>query len=133
MVISVVDTPATLVCDVCMTPSGTFSWVKEDGEIPEDNTQEDNMLTIHSVGEDDFGVYICTATNAIQSIIYRNSFAINLIQQGPPGQATDLAVEASTSVSLTIGWTCGHHGGDDNMWFELYIVHQQTRRTICTL
>ena len=121
IVISEVDTPATLVCDVCMTPSGTFSWVKEDGEIPQDSTQEDNQLTINSVGEDDFGVYICTATNNIQSTIYGNSFAINLIQQGPPAQPTDLKVEASTSVSVTLGWTCGHNGGDENMWFELDI------------
>ena len=105
-----------------MTPSGTFSWVKEDGEIPQDSTQEDNKLTINSVGEDDFGVYICTATNDNNSQpLYRNSFSINLKQQGAPGQVTDLTVEAHTSVSVTLGWTCGHNGGDDNMWFEIHI------------
>ena len=122
MVISAVDTPATLVCDVCMTPSGTFSWVKEDGEIPQDSTQENNKLTINSVGEEDFGVYICSAMNVIQSSIFTNSFSVTLKQQGPPVQPTNLTVEASTSVSVTLGWTCGHNGGDDNMWFELFIV-----------
>ena len=33
----------------------------------------------------------------------------------------DLTVEAHTSVSVTLGWTCGHNGGDDNMRFELYV------------
>ena len=69
----------------------------------------------------DFGNYTCTASNVLQGDIHQSSYIIELIYGGPDTDPTDLTVEASTSVSVTLGWTCGHNGGDDNMWFELYI------------
>ena len=40
-------------------------------------------------------------------------------RQGDPGEPTDLTVSAHTSVSVTLGWTCGHNGGDDEMVFQM--------------
>ena len=54
------------------------------------------------------------------------TFGIELRTPGPPAQPTNLAIEASTSVSVTLRWTCGHNGGDENMWFELYIRNTTT-------
>ena len=68
----------------------------------------------------DFG-RLCLAINELMGADHTVTFGIDLRKPGPPGQPTNTTVEASTSVSVTLGWTCGHNGGDDNMWFELYI------------
>ena len=111
----------TLTCDVCMEPWGQFSWSLEGDTVPGSISEADNQLIINSVTQEHFGEYTCTAVNNILGSEYSAHFYIYLAQRGPPGAPTDLTVEASTSVSVTLGWTCGHNGGDDNMWFELYI------------
>ena len=89
--------------------------------MPGNITEADNQLIINSVTQEHFGQYKCTVVNNIIGSEYTAHFNIYLAQRGPPGDPTDLTVEASTSVSVTLGWTCGHNGGDDNMWFELHI------------
>ena len=111
----------TLTFDVCMGPWGQFSWTLEGDTVPGNITEVDNTLTINYVTQEHFGEYTCTAENNILGSEYIANFNIYLAQRGPPGDPTNLTVEASTSVSVTLGWTCGHNGGDDNMWFELYI------------
>ena len=79
-----------------------------------------NLLSPY-LDEEDFGFYTCTATNTFLSTEFLASFQVQLQLRGPPAQPTDLTVLASTSVSVTLGWTCGHNGGDDNMWFEVRV------------
>ena len=111
----------TLTCDVCMEPWGQFSWTLEGDTVPGNIAEVDNQLIINAVAQEHFGEYTCTTVNNILGSEYSAHFNIYVSQRGPPGDPTDLTVEASTSVSVTLGWTCGHNGGDDNMWFELYI------------
>ena len=122
MVIAREGDTATLVCDVCMEPWGTVTWSRPASGLPKQSSQNEKTLTINSIKQGEFGRYICEVTDTIQSVKYSSKFIINVIQQGPPAQPTDLTVEASTSVSVTLGWTCGHNGGDDNMWFVLDIM-----------
>ena len=110
-----------LVCDVSMNPWGQFEWTFEGGELPSNAVQCGNVLTLLSVQLTDFGNYTCTASHVLQGNIHQSSYIIELIHGGPVTDPTDLRVEASTSVSVTLGWTCEHNGGDDNIWFELYI------------
>ena len=110
-----------LVCDVSMNPWGQFVWTFEGGELPSNVLKSDNVITILNVEAYNIGNYTCTAINEILGATYHEEFGMELKLPGVPGQVTNLIVEASTSVSVTLGWTCGHNGGDDNMWFELYI------------
>ena len=104
-----------------MEPWGQFSWTLDGDTVPGNIAEVDNQLIINSVTQEHFGEYTCTAVNNILGTEYSAHFYIYLTQRGPPGGPTDLTVMASTSVSVTLGWTCGHNGGDDNMWFELHI------------
>ena len=107
-------------CDVCMNPWGQFKWTYEGGDLPP-NIQQNNSITLLALESNDFGTYVCEVENTIGISDFRVAFTLEVNQQGPPGQPSNLTVEASTSVSVTLGWTCGHNGGDDNMWFEVEI------------
>ena len=65
-----------------------------------------------------------------RSVKYSPTFVISVLPPGPPAQPTNLTVMARTPVSVTLGWTCGHNGGDDNMWFVLIVVNEDTNYTI---
>ena len=116
----------TLECDVSMNPWGHFEWEFNGGELPTNIVKSDNTLTVLSVDSDNFGRYNCFAINLLMGANHTVSFEIDLRTPGPPGQPTNTTVEASTSVSVTLGWTCGHNGGDVYMWFELYISNTTT-------
>ena len=124
VVIAMEGDTATLVCDVCMEPWCTVTWSRPMTGLPKQSSQSDTTLTINTIKQDEFGQYICEVANTIQSVKYSSMFSISVIQQGVPAQPTDLTVEASTSVSVTLGWTCGHNGGDENMWFVLFVVKE---------
>ena len=115
----------TLVCDVCMNPIGTYSWIFTAGSLPP-STQNGNQLIIHGIQLEHFGVYICKVESRVESLSvnFVETFPIELRLQGVPGQPTNLTVEASTSVSVTLTWKCGHNGGDDNMWFEVTVYQE---------
>ena len=130
MVIAREGDTATLVCDVCMEPWGTVTWSRPASGLPTKSSQSDETLTIYSITQDEFGLYICEASNTILSVKHSSTFVISVLPQGPPAQPTDLTVMASTSVSVTLGWTCGHNGGDDNMWFILNVVNEDKNYTI---
>ena len=121
----------TLECDLCMNPSGQIEWEFNGGELPTNITKSDNTLTLLSVESENFGRYHCLAMNELMGANHTVSFDIELRTLGPPGQPTNTTVEASTSVSVTLGWTCGHNGGDGNMWFELYISNITTGEFEC--
>ena len=104
-----------------MNPWGQFEWTFKGGDLPSNVVQCDNVLTVLSVQLTDFGSYTCTASNVLQGDIHEGSYIFELINSGPDTDPTDLTVMASTSVSVSLRWTCGHNGGDDNMWFELYL------------
>ena len=108
----------TLLCDVCMNPWGQFTWTYDDGELPP-NIQYNNSITLLSLTAEHFGVYYCHAENTIESRVFRMIFALEVSRQGDPGEPTDLTVSAHTSVSVTLGWTCGHNGGDEEMVFQM--------------
>ena len=57
---------ATLVCDVCMEPWGTVTWSRPTSGLPTKSSQSDKTLTIFSMTQDEFGLYICEASNTIQ-------------------------------------------------------------------
>ena len=116
----------TLECDVSMNPWGQFEWEFNGGELPTNIVKLENTLTIVSVSSENFGRYNCIAINLLMGANHTVTFGIDLKKPGPPGQPTNTTVEAGTSVSVTLGWTCGHHGGDDNMWFELYVIDTTT-------
>ena len=116
----------TLECDVSINPWGHFEWEFNGGELPTNIVKSDNTLTVLSVDSDNFGRYNCIAINQLMGANHTVSFEIDLRTPGPPGQPANTTVEASTSVSVTLGWTCGHNGGDDYMWFELYICNTTT-------
>ena len=111
----------TLLCDVSMNPWGWFEWEFNGGELPTNAAKSDNILTLLSVKNANFGRYTCIAMNELLGLNHSVPFGIELKKRGTPEEPIDITVEASTSVSVTLGWTCGHNGGDDNMWFELYI------------
>ena len=119
----------TLVCDVCMNPWGQFVWEFEGGDLP-NNAQEDNKLIITYLDEDDFGFYTCSARNTFLTTEVFGSFELELQLRGPPAQPKDLTVLTSTSVSASLGWTCGHNGGDDHMWFELHVYETGEQNAI---
>ena len=81
------------------------------------------------MGEDDFGVYICTASNVIQSTLYSSWFAITLTVQQLPAQSTDVSVEGNTSLSVTLGWTCGENGWYDR-YFHKYLKYVKLIKSI---
>ena len=116
----------TLECDVSMNPWGHFVWEFNGGALPTNIVKSDNTLTVLSVDSDNFGRYNCIAINKLMDDNHTVTFGIDLRKPGPPGQPTNTTVEASTSVSVTLGWTCGHNGGDGNMWFELYVSNKTT-------
>ena len=116
----------TLVCDVSMNPWGQFEWKFNGGALPTNADKSNNTLTVLFVAGQNFGTYNCIATNDLMGTNHTGTFGIELRSPGPPAQPTNLAVKASTSVSVTLGWTCDHNGGDDNMWFELYISNKTT-------
>ena len=118
---SVLGGRVVLVCDVDMNPWGQFEWTFEEGDVPSNVLLSDNVLTITTVETYNIGNYTCAAINEILGVTYHVEFGIELRLPGVPEPATNLTIKASTSVSVTLGWTCGHNGGDDNMWFELYI------------
>ena len=109
-----------------MNPWGQFDWEFNGGDLPPNIVKSNNTLTVLSVTSENFGSYYCIAINQLMGVNHTMSFGIDLRTPGPPGQPTNTTVEASTSVSVTLGWTCGHNGGDDNMWFELYISNTTT-------
>ena len=108
----------TLMCDVCMNPWGRFTWTYDGGDLPP-NIQYNNSITLLSLDFENFGVYFCHAENTIDSREFSTMFAQGVDLQGAPGQPTDLTVSAHTSVSVTLGWTCGHDGGDTEMVFQM--------------
>ena len=103
-----------------MNPWGQFTWTYEGGDLPP-NVQENNSITLLSLKSKDFGSYVCEAENTIGFTNFRLAFTLEVNLLGPPGKPSNLTVEAITSVSVTLGWTCGHNGGDDNIWFQVEI------------
>ena len=115
-----------LECNVSMNPWGHFEWKFSGGELPTNIVKSNNTLTVLLVTGDNFGRYNCLAINDLIGVNHTVTFGIELRTPGPPGQPINTTVEASTSVGVTLGWTCGHNGGDDNIWFVLYISDKAT-------
>ena len=79
----------------------------------------DRMLHITVVTPEDFGIYTCVVSFAVDSQTHQSEFSITLGPIGGPDPPSALKVTHITSVSADIHWTAGFDGGYQDAWFEV--------------
>ncbi|XP_072048951.1 nephrin-like [Amphiura filiformis] len=73
-----------------------------------------SLLNIRQVSRDDYGVYVCNASNGIGYDVHRINLT-GLAKPFPPNDVRIVTGESETT-ALTVRWTSGHNGGV-NQWF----------------
>ncbi|XP_053546879.1 nephrin [Bombina bombina] len=119
---------AALVCKAEGIPSVTFSWAKKGVTLDLKNPRysektlhefwvHTSTLVIANVSAvQDYALFTCTATNALGV----DSFDIYLVSTSRPDPPSGLKVLSFTHNSVTLGWTAGFNGGEEQKFRVRY-------------
>ncbi|XP_070186761.1 cell adhesion molecule CEACAM5-like [Littorina saxatilis] len=93
------DEPLSVTCDATCLPSCTFTWTKNEVTSPVSSTSQ---LTLASVGTDDEGTYVCTATNSKGS----NTVYFELVVDAVPSTPAFSVQPSSFTLGDKVNVTC---------------------------
>jgi dystroglycan 1 len=131
-----VGSAVTLACQARGNPAPTVTWSRRDGELPRNHQSRDGLLIIPAIREEDFGEYICSASNRFGSaegiIVLQSGELVPYFAQNPksfmtykgikePYQSFDLEVsfKPQTSDGLILYTGKSNDGTGDFVSFGL--------------
>ncbi|MEE6510570.1 hypothetical protein FKM82_030474 [Ascaphus truei] len=122
---------AGLVCKAEGIPSVAFSWAKNGVSLDPKNPRY-SAKTLHEVSVhtstliianvsavQDYALFTCTAANALGV----DSFSIQLVSTSRPDPPSGVKVLSSTHNSVTLGWSAGFDGGEEQKFRVRYRWH----------
>ncbi|XP_022111385.1 tyrosine-protein kinase receptor TYRO3-like isoform X2 [Acanthaster planci] len=130
---------ASLICIAEGNPRPTMQWYGLDNTVITNETdtakfmvvnvttggdgvygfQVTSTLTINNIDSDmDFGTYTCTSTNGVGEA---DMLRVNLTETRRPDKPIRVMITGQTAESLTVTWTAGYNGGEEQSFRVSYL------------